>query len=173
MRLQILLLCLISAINTFIHYGLISPLNRAKMFFLHEFFRFVIMFGVCHYFCSKASGLLKNKRKIIKYLNIWGVTSVILIICMGLQTIMKIDLGMINFGALCTTLEFESYRYYTIVTCVFFSVSFFQIKNSILEEPRETAMDQKIFEKQMQIMKKLKCVIIIFSGVSLFLIISD
>ena len=162
-----------SAINTFIHYGLINPFYRAKMFFLHEFFRFVIMFGVCHYFCSKASGLLKNKRKIIKWLNIWGIVSVFLIICMGLQTIMKIDLGMIDFGALCTTLEFESYRYYTIVTCIFFSLSFFQIKTSILEEPRETVLDNKNFEKQMQTMKKLKCVIIIFSSVSLFLILSD
>ena len=84
MRFQILLLCLTHSCYTFIHYGLMSPPQRSKMFFLHEFFRFVILFGVCHYFCSKASGLLKNQRRIISVLNIWGAISVFLIVCMGL-----------------------------------------------------------------------------------------
>ena len=68
---------------------------------------------------------------------------------MGLQTIVKIDLEKIDFEALCTTLEFESYRYYSIVTRIFFTWSFIQIKSSILQEPRLTEMDHKIFAMQM------------------------
>jgi hypothetical protein len=62
MRIKIFLLCLFSAFYTGIHYCIIKPSYRGKMFFMNEIFRYLIMFAICFYYCDKSSGLLKSKR---------------------------------------------------------------------------------------------------------------
>jgi hypothetical protein len=146
-RLVILIVCLISSVYTFIHYGMMSALSRSKTFFVNEFFRFIILFTVCYYYCDKASGLLKNKKKIIIALKMWGIISVFLILLIGIFSIVKIQNGKIDYKLLCIYLEFESYRYYSIVTCLFFSLAIRSIRKNIIKEPRLTPTEHETYNK--------------------------
>jgi len=138
MRIKIYVLCLVSASYTFIHYCVIKPKYRADMFFMNEIFRYLIMFAICYYYCDKSSGLLKSKRQLLKTLKIMGIISVTAISCVGVSIIVGIKLGKIDQYALCSEIEFQSFRYYSIATCFFFFYIYVQIRKSILAHPRET-----------------------------------
>ena len=83
-RIIIFILCIASAIYNFIHYGCTPSAYKGHTFFVLELFRFLIMFCICYYHSYKASGLLKDKKLVIKYLKIWGAISTTGIIVMGI-----------------------------------------------------------------------------------------
>ena len=57
---------IVNSLYVFIHYGVIPAINRGKVYFLIELFRFLALSLVCFYYTTKASGLIpKQSRKII------------------------------------------------------------------------------------------------------------
>ena len=60
-----------SALDMFIHYSFMKGSLKGETFFVIEVFRLTVFFMICHYYISKASGLLPNKKMIMIILNIF------------------------------------------------------------------------------------------------------
>ena len=90
-RMIIYLISLISALNTFLHYGIFYAEFRSKTLFLIVILEFVTFFLICYYYTSKASGLLENKKLIIVVLKLIFVISLSIILILG--AIIYIKLG--------------------------------------------------------------------------------
>ena len=138
---------------------------------MNEIFRYLIMFAICYYYCDRSSGLLKSRRQLLKILKIMGIISVTLISTFGI--IVGIKVGTSSNYPLCKAWEFQSFRYYSILTCIFFLYIYVQIRKSILAHPRETQLDIRVLDYQMDTLNKLRGSFIVLIVVSLILIILD
>lgn len=76
-RIITFILSLMSGIYIFVHYGLINARARGKYYFLIELSRFINLYSLCYYYSNKASGLIKNKNRLVKFLQIYSVISIL------------------------------------------------------------------------------------------------
>lgn len=102
-----------------------------------------------------------------------GGISVTAISIVGLYIIVAISKGDIVPYVLCIYPEYQSFRYYSIITCFFFLYIYFQIRKSILAHPRETQLDIRVLDYQLDTLRKLRGSFLILFAVSLTLVILD
>lgn len=102
-----------------------------------------------------------------------GGISVTAISIVGLYIIVAISKGDIVAYVLCIYPEYQSFRYYSIITCFFFLYIYFQIRKSILAHPRETQLDIRVLDYQLDTLRKLRGSFLILFAVSLTLVILD
>lgn len=78
-----LVLSLIDGFYVVYHYGIQSPDMRAEKFFLLESFRYIIMTLICYYYSDKSAGLLRERKKIMKFLKFVLIAGLLTIIVLG------------------------------------------------------------------------------------------
>lgn len=102
-----------------------------------------------------------------------GMISVTAISTVGISIIIGIKTGAVNQYQLCVEWEFQSFRYYSIATCFFFLYIYTQIRKSILAHPRETQLDIRVLDYQLDTLNKLRGSFIVLFSVSMILIMLD
>ena len=70
-RVAIYGVCALSLLNTFIHYGVISPEDKSRSFVTIELFRATIFFMICYYYCEKMTSLLTYKRQCMTFMRLF------------------------------------------------------------------------------------------------------
>mmetsp|Transcript_35657 Transcript_35657/g.54556 ORF Transcript_35657/g.54556 Transcript_35657/m.54556 type:complete len:228 (+) Transcript_35657:8-691(+) len=148
MRLWIFSLCLVSQAYTFVHYGLIYKIYRAKLFFLNELFRFLVLFYICYYYIDKASGLVSNRKFIMRLMRIWAVISVFFVFFNGYVIFLHIQENNADVQSrnLCTSIWFEMNRLFSLSITPIFWYIYWQIRSKIVSIQRETELDKKIYQ---------------------------
>ena len=176
-RIWVLGTSLIGLINTFLHYGVLPATWKARSFVLIEVFRNGIFFMICYYYCTKAGSLLSNRVKCLSglramFLLILAV-SMILAIDIWVHTVKyeNGDKSALNPLNLCSSIEFQIFRWTPHAMCAVFQYAFWDIQNKVFAKPIVTDLDRKIFELQDRTLDKLRKVIIVFCSASWFLIL--
>jgi len=143
-RLWIFGLCLVSEIYTFFHYGIVNAKLKGNLYFINEIFRFLIMFSICYYYINKASGLLENRKFIMRLMKIWAVISVIVLVVDGGLISKQIVKDDKFSNRLCTSWLFELNRLFSLSICPIFWFIYIRIRKAVLSTPRETDLDKKM-----------------------------
>ena len=105
-RIQILGLCVAASFYTVVHYGVMPRSWRASNFVNIEFFRLCILYYICLFFCEKASGLLKNRKIITIFLQVFFGLSSLLMLTFGIWVAVLIWTKRVTSGDLCTTVQY-------------------------------------------------------------------
>ena len=88
-RLWIFTLTLITSIYIFMHYGIINPSFRSKLYFLIELFVFINMFTICYYYIYKARGLFPNRKATTYIFWTFGIACIGINIFLGIAEDIK------------------------------------------------------------------------------------
>ena len=122
LRIKILFLCFASSLYNFFHYGILYPDAKASQFFIIIMFRFSITFMVCFYYCDKATGILKSRKQLMKFLRFYGIFSLLAILTMAVLIIIDLMEDKYSRQDLCKDFKFQSFRFYSFFTGVLFYI---------------------------------------------------
>ena len=172
-RVRILFFCLASSLYTFFHYGILYPKDKGYQFFIIIMFRFTIIFMVCFYYCDKATGILRFRKQLMKFLKLFAAISILSILAMGILLTFDLAQGKYATNLHCKDPKFQTYRIYSFVTSIIFFVVNLRIKKYVLEHPGDTVLDQKVQKHQLRQVARLNKVSIWFICITGLSVLSD
>ena len=100
-RINIMLLCILATVYMFIHYGVIPPGMRSGLFFIIEICRLSILFWLCLYYSSRASGLLPNRKYFMQGLKLLFILGLGFNIFLGVWVFGLLKSGALQDKRLC------------------------------------------------------------------------
>jgi len=123
----ILLMCIFSQINNFIHYNLRQS-QQCTTFISIEMFRFTIFFTLMYHYCVKASSLFhNNKHMLLISLRVLLVFSLIIISLFGIKINSEITDSELDDNSctilpdnICFVYLYKLVKYFSILTCLIF-----------------------------------------------------
>ena len=172
-RMVIMNVCIVACLQTVVHYGILPNPMRARTFFVVEVFRLTILFSICLYYSSKASGLLQGRKSFMRRLKLLYGIGVSSLVVLGIWVFILMSDHQLKDDLLCMTWQYNVYHAFSIFTTLMFLVAFFRIRRAILEHPRDTELDKRILLYQMSTMRRFRNVIIISFATSLYITLND
>jgi hypothetical protein len=144
---------LIQAVNVFVHYGLIRATMKSKTIVLIEILRNTIFFMVCFYYAEKSKKLMSYKRKCLQAITLFYVLTLSINLLLAIDIEIKIVAftddpkasEIINPTDLCSTLEFQIFRWTSLTIAAVFQYTFWSIRKKIESKPIVTDFEQSIY----------------------------
>lgn len=140
-RMIIMNLCILACLHSLVHYGVLPTQMRARTFFVVEMGRLTILFSICLYYSSKASGLLLGRKTFMFSLKLLYSFGIAVMSVLGVWVFIQISQEQLVDDHLCMTWQYTVYHLFSIFTCLMFVLAFFRIRRAILEHPRDTELD--------------------------------
>ena len=180
-RMWIWIVGLLQAVNVFVHYGLIKAQMKAKTIVLIEILRNTIFFMVCFYYAEKSKKLMSYKRKCLHIITLFYA------VVMTINVLLAVDIGIkiaaytddpktnnyINPVDLCSTLEFQIFRWTSLSIAAVFQYTFWSIRKKIESKPIVTIFEENIYQLQRNTLERLRISLVFFTSVTWFLIFID
>jgi hypothetical protein len=134
--LPILILCLLSSLNSFFHYGFLHGQLKGYTFFIIATFRITIYSLVFYYFCMKGSKLISNKKVTMILFKLMIIFSIIIVTSTGIYIDFIVIPQIKNALLLCKTYFIIIQVSIEIAISLLYLCIFVQIKKSVLTEER-------------------------------------
>ena len=138
-RVWILSIAFYSSIFNFVFYALLNYYTRPELAFIIEFNRYIMMYSLCWFYCSRGSHLLTFKDEFVLFLHLQGVLCTLAYIYVGIRIYSgRQDNMMIHqnesIDTFCTHTIFEMDRWLNCIVCFLFIILYLALRSSIKKQ---------------------------------------